>query len=54
VIFDSLKLLIYYRGAGIMELWNNGIVGFSGWDSIAKMAFALYPQLQFSQNPFFQ
>jgi hypothetical protein len=50
VIFDSLMLLIYYRNAGIMEFWENGIVGFSGIDPIVKMAFAVYPQLQFPKT----
>jgi hypothetical protein len=29
-----------------MELWNNGIVSFSGCDPIVMMGFAEYSQLQ--------
>jgi hypothetical protein len=50
LIFDSTVLLIYYRNAAIMELWNNGIMGFNGCDPIVKMAFAVYPQLQFPKT----
>ncbi len=41
---------------GIMELWNDGIVGFQGKISIlnfiVKMNFAIYPILQFPKTHF--
>jgi hypothetical protein len=53
----------FYLNHGIMELWNDGIVGFQRKLSIlnfsVKMNFAIYPILQYplragGQDPFFQ